>query len=209
MKKTLFFFALTMLLLSATRLQAQLGFHAGYAPQTFAVSGVTADGTTTLPRLSHGFFGGVHYGCPIVGKLGFTAALQIRLNSANVSTDETITQDWQFLADLPLLLNFGFSLGHDLTLGVFAGPLLSYGISNTQKVTDAKNFEVLESHNRYGTSEPAYALKRFEAGATGGLFFKFRSYMLYGGYRMGFNDLDKIPDGTTKPRGFFVGLGFN
>ena len=92
MKKTLFFFALTMLLLSATKLQAQLGFHAGYAPQTFAISGQTIDGTTTLPKLSHGFYGGIHYHCAIISKFGFTAALQIRLNSVTVNETDFTTQ---------------------------------------------------------------------------------------------------------------------
>ena len=205
MKKTLFFFALTTLLLSVTKLQAQLGFHAGYAPQTFAVSGQTADGTTALPKLSHGFFGGVHYGRSLIGDLGFNAALQIRLNSSTVTTTDEITQDWQFFADLPLLLSYGFPLGHDITLGAFAGPMFSYGISYTQKTTDAENFEVISSTDLYASS----ALKRFEVGGMGGVFFKFRSYMLFGGYRMGFNDLDKMDNCTTRPQGFFVGLGIN
>lgn len=209
MKKTLFFFALAMLLLSATRLQAQLGFHAGYAPQNFTVSGLPAGAENTLPSLSHGFFGGVHYNFAIVDKLGFSAALQIRLNSATVNTEEEITQDWQFLADLPLLLKYGFSLGHDMSIGVFAGPMLSYGISYTQKTTDAETYEVIVSRDRYGTSDPEYAMKRFEVGGAGGLFFKFRSFMLFGGYRLGFNDIDRRSDCSTKPRGFIVGLGIN
>jgi hypothetical protein len=78
MKKTLFFFALTMLLLSATKLQAQLGFHVGYAPQTYAISQST-ESVASLPRLSHGFYGGVHYHRDIVGNFGFTAASHVRL----------------------------------------------------------------------------------------------------------------------------------
>lgn len=209
MKKTLFFFALTMLLLSATKLQAQLGFHAGYAPQTFAISGQTTDGTITLPGLSHGFYGGIHYHRAIADKFGFTAALQIRLNSVTVNETDFSTQDSQFLMDLPLLLNYGFSLGHNLTLGAFAGPMLSYGISYTYKITDAETYEVEATYNRYSTTESAYALRRFEVAAAGGLFFKFRSYMLYGGYRIGLNDLDKISGCATRPKGFFIGLSIN
>ena len=33
--------------------------------------------------------------------------------------------------------------------------------------------------------------------------------MIFGGYRLGFNDLDRMADQTTKPRGFFVGVGIN
>lgn len=210
MKKTLFFFALTMLLLSATKLQAQLGFHVGYAPQTYAISGQATDGVTALPRLSHGFYGGIHYHRDIVSKFGFTAALQVRMNSSTVNETDFTTQNSQFLADLPLLLNYGFSLGHDLTLGIFAGPMLSYGISYSYKKTNAETYEVEETHNRYSKSESSdYALKRFEVAAEGGLFFKFRSYMIFGGYRMGINDLDKIGGCATRPKGFFVGLSIN
>lgn len=210
MKKTLFFFALTMLLLSATRLQAQLGFHVGYAPQTYAVSGQATDGITTLPKLSHGFYGGIHYNRAIIGKLGFTAALQVRMNSSTVTETDFTTQNSQFLADLPLLLNYGFPLGHDLSLGAFVGPMLSYGISYSYKKTNAETYEVEEAHNRYSKTETSgYGLKRFEVAAAGGLFFKFRSYMLFGGYRIGLNDLDKIGDCATRPKGFFVGLSIN
>ena len=208
MKKAFLFVVLATLLLSATRAQAQLGFHAGYAPQTFSISANSITADMSAGRM-HGFFGGVHYSRSVLGGLGFTAAAQIRLNSATVSTEEYITQDWQFLADVPLLLNFGFTVANKLTLGAFAGPMLSYGISYTQKTTDAETFEVITTTDRYGTSVPAVALKRFEAAAVGGVFLKFRSFALFGGYRLGLNDIDMMSDCTTKAKGFFVGIGVN
>lgn len=209
MKKTLFFVALATLLLSATSVKAQLGFHAGYAPQTLSV---TVNPATSIVPASdtrmQGFFGGVHYNRAIIGDLGATAALQIRLNSATVSTEEYIMQDWQFLADLPILLNYGFTVADQLTLGAFAGPVLSYGISYTQKTTDPENYEVISTIDRYDAA-PAYALKRFEASAAGGMFLKFKSFVLFGGYRLGLNDLDRMNDRSTKSRGFFVGIGID
>lgn len=205
MKKSIFFAALATLLLLAVNAKAQLGFHAGYAPQTLAV---TLDNNTATPRVPmHGFFGGVHYNRAIFGGMGFSAAFQIRMNSATVDTEDYTTQDWQFLADLPLLLNYGITVADRLTLGAFAGPMLSYGISYTQKTTDAETYEVVTSTDRYGTSVPAYALKRFELAAAGGMFLKFRGFVLFGGYRIGLNDLDSMNNCTTKPRGFFVGIG--
>ena len=85
--------------------------------------------------------------------------------------------------------------------------MLSYGISYTQKTTDAETYEVITSIDRYGTSVPAYALKRFELAAAGGMFLKFKGFVLFGGYRLGLNDLDSMNGCTTKPRGFFVGIG--
>ena len=204
MKKHLFFVTLVMLLMQVGTVKAQLGFHAGYAPQNLSV---TLNTDIPTPRvLMQGFFGGVHYNRAILGDLGFTAAVQIRLNSATVNTQEYTTQDWQFLADLPLLVNYGFSVGHDITIGAFAGPMLSYGVSYTQKITDAETYEVITSVDRYGTSVPAYALKRFEAAAAGGVFFKYKGFVLFGGYRLGLNDLDKMNDCTTRPRGIIVGI---
>ena len=43
----------------------------------------------------------------------------------------------------------------------------------------------------------------------GGLFLEYKSFMLYGGYRLGLLDLDKMDNMTTKARGFFVGIGIN
>ena len=205
MKKSIFFAALATLLLLAVNAKAQLGFHAGYAPQTLSVTLNT--GTPSPHILMQGFFGGVHYNRAIFGGMGFTAAFQIRMNSATVNTPEYTTQDWQFLADLPLLLNYGITVADKLTLGAFAGPMLSYGISYTQKTTDAETYEVITSIDRYGTSVPAYALKRFELAAAGGMFLKFKGFVLFGGYRLGLNDLDSMNGCTTKPRGFFVGIG--
>lgn len=207
MKKHLFFVTFVMLLMQAGTVKAQLGFHAGYAPQTLSVT-LNTD-IPTPHNLMQGFFGGVHYNRAILGDLGFTAAVQIRMNSATVNTSEYTTQDWQFLADLPLLVNYGFSVGHNITIGAFAGPMLSYGISYTQKTTDAETYEVITSIDRYGTSVPAYALKRFEAAVVGGAFFKYRGFVLFGGYRFGINDLDKMNGCTTRPRGVVVGIAID
>ena len=204
MKKHLFFVTLVMLLMQVGTVKAQLGFHAGYAPQNLSV---TLNTDIPTPRvLMQGFFGGVHYNRAILGDLGFTAAVQIRMNSATVNTQEYTTQDWQFLADLPLLLNYGITVADKLTLGAFAGPMLSYGISYTQKTSDAETYEVITSIDRYGTSVPTYALMRFELAAAGGMFLKFTGFVLFGGYRLGLNDLDSINSCTTRPRGVIVGI---
>ena len=207
MKRILLIAALATLLLSATSLKAQLGFHAGYAPQTLSVAATANDLPANPSTRMQGFFGGVHYNRTVVGDLGLTAAVQIRLNSATSNTAEYTFQDWQFIADLPILLNYGVTVADNLTLGAFAGPVLSYGISYTQKTADAETYEVITSTDRYGTSAPASALKRFEASAAGGMFLKYKGFVLFGGYRLGLNDLDRMNDCTTKTRGFFVGIG--
>ena len=210
MKRTILFLALATLLLPAAKLNAQVGFHAGYAPQKLVVKGPAVADRESSP-LYHGFFGGIHYNFDIVGDFGFVPALQIRVNSANDNDNQYEIQDWQFVMDLPLMLSYDFDLGHDVILGLFAGPMLSYGISFTRKYKDIETHAADHAVNRYGEnlSYPELSLRRFEIGAAGGLFVEYRGFMLFGGYRMGFNDLDRMDDLTTKPRGFFVGVGIN
>lgn len=205
MKKSLCFFALATLLLLATRLHAQLGFHAGYAPQTMTVKSSVVSSSTNF----HGFYAGIHYTFKIAGNFGITPAAQIRLNSANTKGLLVNTQDWQFAADVPLLLNYTFPLKNDFKIGVFAGPLMSFGISYRQKQTDPETFEVVNTYNVYDTKISELGRKRFEMNVAAGLSVHYKMFMIYGGYRFGLNDLDKMDSTTTKIRGFFVGIGLN
>lgn len=209
MKKPFLFLALATLLLLAVKAEAQVGFHAGYAPQTFSVSGSTVSGSADATIRYQGFFGGVHYNFDIVDDLDFIAGMQIRMNSTSSKGVEYDTQDWQFIADVPLQVCYSFELTDDLDLGIFAGPMVSYGISYTQKQTDPKTFEVINSIDRYNTSVPLSALRRFELNVDGGLYVEYKSFMLFGGYRLGLLDLDTVDTMTTKARGFFVGIGIN
>jgi len=211
MKKTILFLALAALLLPATKLFAQVGFHAGYAPQNLVVKCPALADRESSSTFYHGFFGGIHYNVGIAGDLGFVPGLQIRMNSASDNDGQYDTQDWQFIIDLPLLLSYDFDLGHNFGLGLFAGPMLSYGISFTRKYKDMTTQAADHAVNRYGDNltYPELALRRFEIGAAGGLFVQYRGFMLFGGYRLGFNDIDRMTDQTTKPRGFFVGVGIN
>ena len=211
MKKTILFLVLAALLLPAVKLNAQVGFHAGYAPQKLIVKGPAVADRESVSTLYHGFFGGIHYNFDIVGDLGFVPAVQIRMNSANGNDGRYETQDWQFVIDVPLLLSYDFDLGHNVGLGLFAGPTLSYGISFTRKYKDITTHAADHVDNRYGENlaDPGLALRRFEIGAAGGLFVQYRGFMIFGGYRLGFNDLDRMADQTIKPRGFFIGVGVN
>ena len=201
--------ALTTLLLLAVKAEAQVGFHAGYSPQNLSikVSNVIGDSLSTIRY--QGFFGGVHYNFDITDNLDVVAALQIRMNSTSSKGTDYDTQDWQFIAELPIQLGYAFELTEDLDLGIFAGPVLSYGMSYTRKQTDPVTYDVINSIDCYNTSLQDYALRRFEVNVDGGLYVEYKSVMLFGGYRLGFLDLDTMPNRTTKARGFFVGIGVN
>ena len=206
--KKVFFFLTMALLLSVTQLQAQLGFHAGYSPQAQRVKNIDS-GLATTTRF-HGFYAGIHYTYGFAENFGATAAAQIRLNSATVKSTGSYIQDWQFAADVPLLVNYTYPIKHDFKIGAFAGPVVSVGIGYTEKhylekLNDPGNYEIVSSTELYDTG----ARKRVEMNVAAGVSLHYREFMLYGGYSFGFNDLDKSDSYTTRVRGFFVGIGMN
>jgi len=215
MKKAFLFLSLATLLLSAVKVNAQVGFHVGYAPQFLSVTNKNADGAVVDPGVFHGFFGGIRLDYDLVDNLDIVTSLQIRMNSANSKSVNNgtpyDTQDWQFIADLPILLSYAFDLGHDVNLGLCVGPMLSYGISYMHKERDAQTHAIVNSINRYSTklADPSWCLKRFELGAAGGLFVEYKGFVFFGGYRMAFNDLDRMSEQATRAHGFFVGVGVN
>ena len=54
MKRTILFLALATLLLPAVKLNAQVGFHAGYAPQKLVIKGPTVADRESASTLYHG-----------------------------------------------------------------------------------------------------------------------------------------------------------
>lgn len=206
MKRSIFVTALIAIMFMVGKTQAQIGFQAGYAPQTLTV---TTSGTDFVATHFQGYFAGINYTYNIFGNMAFTAAAQIRLNSANTKCAVYNTLDWQFIADVPLLLSYAYPVNQDFKVGAFAGPLVSYGITYRQKQTDPETFEVLTTNDLYTTKLQALGRKRLEMNAMAGLVFQYKSFMLFGGYRLGLNDLDKMANVTTKVKGFFVGIGMN
>ena len=203
MKKAFLFLALATMLLSTTKLQAQIGFHAGYAHQrlktTSAFTGLSS--TTGL----HGFYAGVHYTFGIVENLDVVPALQIRMNSATIKGTLVDTQYWQLAIDVPVLIGYSYPVYQDIKVGAFAGPVFAYGINYREKQTELLTNEITYTTDLYGSD----LRKRFEMNSAVGLSFQYKTYMLYGGYSFGLNNLDKRDNFTTRVGAFFVGIALH
>ena len=203
MKKVFLFLALATMLLSTTELQAQIGFHVGYAPQWHKTTNKVTDSLST--HLLHGFYAGVHYTFGIVENLDIVTSLQVRMNSATVKESIISTQYWQLAAEIPVFFNYGFPVHKDMKVGIMAGPMLSVGINYTEKKTNVEDSEIIDTNDFYGSNER----KRVELEAAIGVNFQYKTYMIFGGYSFGLYNLDKRDDYVSKIGGFFVGIAFH
>lgn len=208
MKKAFLFLAFATMLLSATKLQAQIGFQAGYAPQRLKTTNALTDEYSST--LLHGFYAGVHYTFGIVENFDIIPAVQVRMNSATVKGDVINTQYWQLAMDVPVLLSYSYPVYQDIRIGAFAGPVASVGFSFTekqyqQKPSEPGQYEIVSTTDYYS----ADTRKRFEMNAAVGLYFQYKTYMLYGGYSFGLNNLDKRENFTTRTGAFLVGIAIH
>ena len=205
MKKAFLFLVLATLLLSTTKLQAQIGFHVGYAPQWHKTTNTSTDYSSSI--LLHGFYAGAHYTFGIVENLDVVTSIQVRMNSATVKESIVNTQYWQLTGEIPVFFNYSFPVHKDMKIGVMAGPMLSVGINYTEKKTETngEDSEITDTNDYYGSNER----KRVELEAAIGLNFQYKTYMIFGGYSFGLYNLDKREDYNSKIRGFFVGIAIH
>ena len=203
MKKAFLFLVLATILLPTTKLQAQIGFHAGYAPQWHKTKNTSTDFSSSI--LLHGFYAGVHYTFGIVENFDIVTSIQVRMNSATVKDALVNTQYWQLAAEIPVFFNYSFPVHKDMKIGIMAGPMLSFGINYTEKKTNVEDSEIIDTNDFYGSNER----KRVELEAAFGLNFQYKSYMIFGGYSFGVYNLDKREDFTSKIGGFFVGIALH
>ncbi|MBP5536599.1 MAG: outer membrane beta-barrel protein [Bacteroidales bacterium] len=219
MKKTIAIVACAAVMLLAGKANAQLGVNFGYAPVTLSSATTIGNTTTTSSSELNGFFAGVTYNYSLSKDLGVAFGLQARLNTKTstgsgslivVSANDKTTTT-QLLLDVPVLLNYGFPLGGSAKLSAFAGPVFSYALYGNTHVTT--NTTVLGSTN---TTESDYDMygnnssnSRFDLTGAFGLQFQYSDFRLFGGYRLGFTDLNTNDNIKTTSSGLFVGLGYN
>ena len=209
MKKTFVFFAVAAAMLFAGNTQAQrLAINLGYAPQTTTSSTTILGKTTTSTDDMAGFFAGFDYNIPLTNYFGLAFGAQARYNYKSSSTTllsvTTTTKRTQILVDVPVLLNFGIRLGNDARLTVFAGPVVSYALKGNTNVSE-NALNTSTDYNWYGEKSDNQQLDLL--GAVG-VSFDYQVFRLFGGYRMGFLDLDKSDAVKATTSGLFFGLGY-
>lgn len=208
MKKVFTIAIFSALLLFAGKSNAQMGVHFGYAPDSWASENTTTD--------LNSFFLGVEDNFVLSGDLNLMVGLGLRYGTKSgsgsfyglASGQHTITLVG---LDIPVLFNYNFKLGSNVSLGLFAGPKLSYSFVGKTKYEGNVLGLVSGSSEVEWFDDKAGALnlKPFNLSATFGLAVSYNQFRVFGGYNYGLLDVDNSDNTKTTVSGLFVGLGIN
>ena len=204
MKKVSFIIAAAFVMLLAGNAQAQLGVNIGYAPQTTTV----ASGSNSSSSDMNGFFAGVNYNHVLSGNIGVSFGGQIRYNtkttSSTILSATSTTKQTQLLVDVPVLFNFAIPMGSDARIALFVGPVFSYALNGNTNISET----VLNTNTNVDWYGENSNNNQFDLMGAAGAALEFKTFRLFGGYRMGFADLDKREKVKTTTSGIFVGVGY-
>ena len=204
MKKVSFIIAAAFVMLLAGNAQAQLGVNIGYAPQTTTV----ASGSNSSSSEMNGFFAGVNYNHVLSGNIGVSFGGQIRYNtkttSSTILSATSTTKQTQLLVDVPVLFNFAIPMGSDARIALFVGPVFSYALKGNTNISE----NVLNTNTNVDWYGENSNNNQFDLMGAAGAALEFKTFRLFGGYRMGFADLDKREKVKTTTSGIFVGVGY-
>ena len=204
MKKVSFIIAAAFVILLAGNAQAQLGVNIGYAPQTTTV----ASGSNSSSSDMNGFFAGVNYNHVLSGNIGVSFGGQIRYNtkttSSTILSATSTTKQTQLLVDVPVLFNFAIPMGSDARIALFVGPVFSYALKGNTNISE----NVLNTNTNVDWYGENSNNNQFDLMGAAGAALEFKTFRLFGGYRMGFADLDKREKVKTTTSGIFVGVGY-
>ena len=204
MKKVSFIIAAAFVMLLAGNAQAQLGVNIGYAPQTTTV----ASGSNSSSSDMNGFFAGVNYNHVLSGNIGVSFGGQIRYNtkttSSTILSATSTTKQTQLLVDVPVLFNFAIPMGSDARIALFVGPVFSYALKGNTNISE----NVLNTNTNVDWYGENSNNNQFDLMGAVGAALEFKTFRLFGGYRMGFADLDKREKVKTTTSGIFVGVGY-
>ena len=204
MKKVSFIIAAAFVMLLAGNAQAQLGVNIGYAPQTTTV----ASGSNSSSSDMNGFFAGVNYNHVLSGNIGVSFGGQIRYNtkttSSTILSATSTTKQTKLLVDVPVLFNFAIPMGSDARIALFVGPVFSYALKGNTNISE----NVLNTNTNVDWYGENSNNNQFDLMGAAGAALEFKTFRLFGGYRMGFADLDKREKVKTTTSGIFVGVGY-
>ena len=204
MKKVSFIIAAAFVMLLAGNAQAQLGVNIGYAPQTTTV----ASGSNSSSSDMNGFFAGVNYNHVLSGNIGVSFGGQIRYNtkttSSTILSATSTTKQTQLLVDVPVLFNFAIPMGSDARIALFVGPVFSYALKGNTNISE----NVLNTNTNVDWYGENSNNNQFDLMGAAGAALEFKTFRLFGGYRMGFADLDKREKVKATTSGIFVGVGY-
>ena len=217
MKKTFTLIVVAVAMLATGTANAQLRINIGYTPTTINTTNGNSHDTISL----NGIAIGINQNIPISGDLFVSVGLQGRygfdkkertLNLGILGSANATAEYSQLSLDIPVLLNYGFNIGNDIRLSLFAGPTISFALAG--KTAWSGNANVLGALNLGTDGEDDWydegsKNSRFDVGATIGARFAFNQFGVYGGYNLGLLNLSSADNTTRKNAGFFFGVTYN
>lgn len=210
MKKTILILSLAAFFFAANNANAQIGINFGYSPLT-ETSTYSYNGKSSTSSVDYtSFFVGATYNVELPAGLGLSLGVQGRYATCSDSVDFVIakvkTTVTQMYLDVPVLLNYGITLGRDARLSAFVGPMFTYALSGTSKSEGNSIIGDGEStSDLYGENS---SRSRINLSAAAGLAFTYTNFRLFGGYQMGLMNLTSADNTTMKTSGVFFGLGY-
>ena len=236
MKKVFAFVAVAAAMLFAGQAYAQLSVNAGYVNKTmdwhyeYKYNNTTYT-TDTNMSFGGGFFVGASYNYALSNDLNVSAGLYLNYNSTKDERSSTlggITTERKNVTtmmdlNIPILVNYKYSLSDDLAVFAFAGPNIQFGLSANQKRTVTTSGAPIASMN--GTTETTnnmYAkedgeddadLNRLDVGVMVGVGAQFMNFRLQAGYCMGLFDRSTYKEDSDEVfrenfNHLFIGVGY-
>lgn len=223
MKKTLAIVAFVAAMLVAGKAQAQLSVNIGFAPETFTEIWDDDPYSTIMS----GFFAGATYNINLIKDLGLSVGGQIRWNTDSGSSSDNVDlgpfhiagsdshyKSNQILVDIPILVNYGYSINRTMRVSAFVGPTINFGIYG--KTSGETTVDYLGSTTTTSFSDDWYSkekneynsIKRFNLSATAGVAFSFKQFRVFGGYNYGLLNVANHTNITAKTAAPFFGLSY-
>ena len=207
MKRFIIIAILSAGILFAGKANAQTGIHLGYSPEAWT----SENSSLTLSSI----FVGANHNLSLTGDLKLNIGGQLRYGTESGSSSL-----WGIVSgkhtttiiglDVPVLFNYGLSLGKDLTLAIFAGPKFTFNLSGkTHYEGSVLGLGGSSDQEWFNDKSGSLNLKPFNAAVMGGLSLDFRQFRLFGGYSYGLTDVDNSNNTATKVGGPFFGLGYS
>lgn len=190
MKRIITLIAAAVMMTIATNSFAQMQVGAGFLHSN---EQITLTGIDPVDVGINGAYAGLSYNLPIAGNFGIAPGLYYSLLMSNESTNvvgiNLGSKVREHYVNVPVYLNFGFNLGQNAKLFLFAGPTAQFGVASTTELSAGS--ASTGKFDRYKDGN----LSRTNVLLGGGLGLNISKFQITLGYDQGLFDLDTT-DGT-------------